>query len=110
MRTLSKWAGVAVLAVLAMSQPLRAADPEPTIITVKGMHCMGCVKKIAGKLRRLPGVAGVRSNLKASTLTVIPEAEEALSPRTLWTAVEKAGYRPLKLEGPNGSFTARPRS
>src|SRR5262249_43948091 len=41
---------------------------------------------------------------------VMPKPGQAVSPRALWEAVEKAGKTPTKLEGPSGTFTARPRS
>jgi Cu+-exporting ATPase len=99
---------VVVLAVLALGQAARAGEPSPTTITVEGMHCMGCAKKMAARLYEVPGVAGVQANVSASTLTVASKPAQAPSPRALWDAVERAGYQPVKLEGPGGTFTAKP--
>ena len=61
---------LAVLATVAWGQAARAADPAAaavTTIAVEGMCCKGCAKKVAGKLAVVPGVAGVRADVKAST-------------------------------------------
>lgn len=99
---------LAALAVLALSAQVRAADPAATAITVENMHCMGCARKIADRLHAVPGVASVSADVKASRLTVAPKAGEQPSPRALWEAVEKAGYKPTRLEAPAGTFTAKP--
>jgi len=101
---------VAVLAVLALGSVLWATNPAPTKITVPDMHCMGCAKKIAAKLYEVPGVAKVEANIEATTLTVTPKPQQAPSPKAMWEAVEKAGYKPTKLEGPSGTFTKKPQS
>ncbi len=103
-------AALVVLVALALGQTLRAADPLVTTITVPDMHCMGCAKKMTNKLYELPGVAEVRADVPTTTLTVTPKPQQAPSPRALWEAVEKAGYKPAKLEGPGGTFTTRPQS
>ncbi len=55
-------------------------------------------------------MAAVQANVEAKTATVTRKPQTALSPRALWEAVEKAGKQPMKLEGPNGTFTAKPQS
>lgn len=108
-RTGSRMALV-TLAVLTLGNALWAADPMPTTITVPDMHCMGCAKKMANKLDAVPGVAQVQANVELTTLTVTPKVQQAPSPRALWEAVEKAGYKPSKLEGPGGTFVKKPAS
>lgn len=98
----------AALVLLALAASARAADPAATTITVEKMHCMSCARKMADQLYAVPGVAGVSADVKASRLTVTPRSGEQPSPRGLWEAIEKAGYRPTRLEGPSGTFTARP--
>jgi copper chaperone CopZ len=101
----------AALALLALDQGLRAQAPAlATTITVEGMHCPSCAKNIADRLYQVPGVAAVQADVAASRLAVGPKAGQAPSPRALWEAVEQAGYRPVRLEGPAGTFTARPQS
>ncbi len=104
---------LAALAALAWLPAAGTAEPVPpavTTITVAKMHCGGCAKKIANKLRGVAGVAGVRTDVKAATATVAAQAGHAPSPRALWEAVEKAGHKPVRLDGPAGTFTAKPQS
>jgi copper chaperone CopZ len=69
---------------------------------------MSCAKKMASQLYQVPGVAEVRADVKASALFVGAKPGQAPAPRALWEAVEKAGYKPTKLQGPGGTFTAKP--
>lgn len=88
----------------------RAAEPTFTTIVVDDMHCGGCAKKIAAQLYAVPGVVEVRADVKKSTAYVIPQKRRAPSPRQMWEAVEKAGFKTIKLVGPSGSFSAKPRT
>jgi copper chaperone CopZ len=113
MQTRRKWCvALAVLVALVCGQGVPAADPASavTLIAVEGMCCKGCAKKVVGKLTTVPGVAAVRADVKASTVTVTARADAAPSPRALWEAVEKAGHKPLRLAGPAGTFAAKPQS
>lgn len=53
-------------------------------------------------------MAKVEANVKAKTLTVTPKPQAVVSPRALWETVEKNNDKPLKIEGPSGTFTAKP--
>ena len=110
MRTMRKSTLVTTLALLALGQAVWAADPVPTTITIPDMHCMGCAKKMANKLYAVQGVAKVEASVEATTMTVTPKAQQAPSPRALWEAIEKAGYKPSKIEGPSGTFKEKPKS
>lgn len=110
MRNLSGSVFVAALAALLLAQAVRAAEPVPTTITVEGMHCAGCAKKVATKLTEVPGVAAAQGDIATSLLTVTAKAGQSPSPRALWEAVEKSGYKPTRIEGPGGTFTAKPQS
>lgn len=101
---------LAALAALALHQAARAADPAPTVITVPGADCPNCAKKVADKLYGVAGVAVVRADLKTQSLIVTPRPGQALSPRSMWEAAEKSGKTPTRLEGPSGTFTAKPQS
>ncbi|HUY90543.1 MAG TPA: heavy-metal-associated domain-containing protein [Pirellulales bacterium] len=102
--------GAALAIVLASGPLLRAAEVRPTVLTVEGMHCAGCAKKIAGKLTAVSGVAQVEANVPKSFFVVTPAERQAPSPKALWEAVEKAGYTAVKLEGPSGVYTKKPKS
>jgi hypothetical protein len=43
-------------------------------------------------------------------MTIKPKARKTLSPKELWEAVERAGKKPGKLTGPNGTFEAKPKN
>jgi copper chaperone CopZ len=106
--TLSAVAGL-VLAAVAVGQP-----PSPpagrTAITVEEMHCAGCARRIGNKLAKVPGVAAVQFDVKSKTLWVTPRPGQSPSPRGLWEAVEQAADLPVRLQGPGGTFTAKPES
>lgn len=111
MRTQNRWSmALAVLAVVALGDVLQAANPAPTAITIIDMHCQGCAKKVAAQLYQVPGVAAVQADMQAKKLFVTAKEQALVSPRALWEAVEKAGKQPTRLEGPSGTFTAKPQS
>lgn len=96
--------------VACLTSQTRAANPTmKTTITLEVLSCEGCAKKVATKLLEIRGVANVKTDLKTKSATVIPKAEASLSPRQLWEAVEKAGKKPIKLQGPSGTFTSKPK-
>lgn len=99
---------VAAVAVPAFVGGQPPADPVPTKLTVPGLDCASCAKKAGDKLYAVPGVGDVKVDIKSKLLIATPKRGAALSPRSLWEAVEKAGYEPSKLEGPGGTFTAKP--
>lgn len=106
--------GVATLCGLVVVVTATAADPPAkpkteTVITC-GEMCGGCAKKIEKKLKPMEGVAGVRFDLKAKTVTVVPKPKVNLSPKTLWVAMEEIGKTPRKLVSPSGTFTEKPKS
>ena len=95
---------------LSATNLLQAADLPATTISVQGMHCAGCASKVAGNLQAVAGVQKAEVNAETAVAIVTAKANVAPSPRAMWEAVEKAGYKPTKLIGPTGTFTAKPRS
>lgn len=99
----------ALISVTAgVSSDLRAAENANISIAVEGMHCAGCAKKVASRLKSVSGVADAQVNVETGTAAVTPKSKAMLSPRALWVAVENAGYTPTKLSGPSGTFTKKP--
>ena len=95
--------------MLVGSQQLQAASPVPyTTIHVHNMHCGECAKKIARKLYALPGVVEVRADVNNNIAYVVPQKEKTLSAKSMWEAVEAAGFQVAKLEGPQGAYTTKP--
>jgi len=80
-----------------------------TTIHVHDMHCADCAKQIARKLYALPGVVEVRADVTKNIAYVVPQKDKSLSSRAMWEAVESAGFKVARLEGPQGSYTTKPR-
>jgi copper chaperone CopZ len=98
------------LVSLAGWTPVSAVSPVTyTTIHVHDMHCVDCAKQIARKLYALPGVVEVRADVPKNIAYVVPQKDKTLTPRAMWDAVESAGFKVARLEGPHGTFTARPR-
>ena len=108
-RMTRRTAVIAGLATFAVGGAAQAAKPVSyTTIHVHNMHCENCAKRIAGKLYGVPGVIEVRADVPKNIAYVVPKKDKALSPKSLWEAVEASGFKVAKLEGPEGSFTAKP--
>ena len=99
-----------LIMLLAVTAQTRAASPAVTTIVVDNMHCTACAKKIAAKLYGVPGVIDIRTSVPDNTAWVTPQRLKQPSPRAMWEAVEKAGFKPLKLDGPQGKFVSKPQS
>jgi len=101
-----------VLTVVALSGWTQAQAASPVLYTtihVHDMHCADCAKQIARKLYALPGVVEVRADVNKNIAYVVPQKDKSLVPRAMWEAVESAGFKVARLEGPQGSFTSKPR-
>ena len=107
---MKKQYALAAMVALVLATVVRAQDPALTKITIPDMECNGCMKKVNSALTGVPGVAQVSADLKTHTAWVKPKPQTVLSPKALWEAVEKVGKEPSKLEGPSGTFTAKPQS
>lgn len=83
---------------------------KPTVIQVKAIHCATCAKKIAKSLYEVEGVKDVKADINKNLTFVAPDRAKAPSPRAMWEAVEAAGFQPLKLSGPSGTYTSKPKS
>ena len=103
-----------VALLLGFVWTVNAQTPVPvspaTVVTVPEMSCPSCAKKLSNELLKVPGVAQATANTQGKTMTVVPRNGQAASPRQIWEAVERAGYQPSRLDGPSGSFTAKPKS
>ncbi|MBA3312514.1 MAG: heavy-metal-associated domain-containing protein [Planctomycetaceae bacterium] len=101
--------GLAFVANAVTAEAAVKPSKTETIIMV-GEMCGGCVKRITAKLEPMEGIREVRCDLKAKTVTVVPEPKMTLSPKTLWEALDSIGKTPKKLVGPSGTFTEKPKS
>jgi Cu+-exporting ATPase len=101
----------ALLAALVLIPIAARAETKVayTTIHVQNMHCADCAKQIARKLYALPGVVEVRADVPKNIAYVVPQKDKAVSSRAMWEAVEAAGFAVARLEGPQGTFTTKPR-
>ena len=88
---------------------LKIAERE-TAIYVGDLHCKTCAKKIARRLYTVKGVVKVRTDVKADVAVVTPQAKKTLDVKALWSAAEKAGFPPVRLVGPAGTFEPDPKT
>ena len=101
---------VAALIMIAAASAARAQAPVTyTTIHVHDMHCADCAKQIARKLYALPGVVEVRADVPKNIAYVVPQKDKTISSRAMWEAVESAGFKVARLDGPQGTYTAKPR-
>ena len=110
---LSVWV-VALSFLAGFESPLvaksaKAIRKAQTSIFVDDLHCKKCAKKIARKLYAVPGVVKVQTNLKKDVAVVTPETGKLLSPVVLWETVEDAGFKPVKLVSPSGTYAKNPK-
>lgn len=98
----------------AEKAPAAAAEiklaPHETAIYVGDMHCATCAKKISGKLFRVKGVMKVRTNVKQHVAIVTPQSKKVVDVKAAWKAVQSAGFEPVKLVGPEGTFVSDEKS
>ncbi len=69
-----------------------------TTFDVDGMTCASCVRRVEKALEKVDGVQQAQVNLATETATVT--ALESVTPDTLRSAVEKAGYTPGTITEP----------
>ena len=105
-----------LLVVLSMTVvAIQPSDASPanskneTTITLKTLDCESCAKKVGAKLSEVEGVDSVKTDVKSKVVVVTPKKNLGLSPLQLWEAIEKAGKEPVKLTGPGGTFTSKPK-
>ncbi len=99
-----------LVALMVFGIVAQAEPPALTTIVIEDLDCPSCAKKVAAKLKAVPGVAKVECDVEKTIAVVTAQAGKAPSPRALWDAVEQAGFRPTKLTGPSGTFVAKPQS
>lgn len=84
--------------------------PRYTSIWVTDMHCGECAKKIARKLYVVPGVVQVKANVPKNLAFVIHQKNKDPLPKSLWDAVESAGFQVVKIQTPEIVITEKPKA
>jgi Cu+-exporting ATPase len=93
----------------AASATSTEAKTQTTMITVEDLDCPSCAKKITAKLILVDGVEKASADIEKSCMIVTAKDKAKPSAKAMWAAVEKAGFKPTKLEGPAGKFTEAPK-
>jgi copper chaperone len=65
-------------------------------LSIEGMSCNHCVKRVENGISELPGVKSVKVNLGSKSALVETEAE--FDVQLLFNAVDEAGYDLVKIE------------
>jgi copper chaperone CopZ len=97
-----------VLAGLCLTQATGQTTTKATVITIEDLDCPTCAKHIEKAVAKVAGVDTVKTDVEKQTATVMPQAGKTPSAKALWEAVEEAGFKPTKLEGPAGTFKSKP--
>jgi copper chaperone CopZ len=100
----------AMLVIASGLDVFAAAQTQNRTVVTVGEMCGGCVKKINAKLDGFPGIATVQCDTRTKTVTITPTTNSVLSPRQLWDALDEIGKTPVKMVGPGGTFTSKPKS
>lgn len=103
------------LALFVVAAGVTSAQTPPpsqkfTKVVLTELDCMGCAKKIAGKVTKVPGVESMRVDLDARTVFAMHKPGMTPSPKALWEAIEAADHQPEKMETPTDKHTAKPKS
>ncbi len=85
---------VLLFAVLMISQPARADEPQIIEIEVTGMTCPFCVYGTEKKLNQLPGVDKAEVSLKAKKARIVMTAGETADLDAIREAITNAGFTP----------------
>lgn len=87
-------------------EPVLKLAPEQTAVYVEKMHCAHCAKKIVRKVIVLKGVKSISTDVKANLAIVTPQQKKQVKSADIWKACQTAGFQPVKLIGPEGTFAA----
>lgn len=100
-----------LLAWLVSSAALGTAaeQAQKTSVLIRGMHCAACANKVSKKLKAVANVESAEVNAEKGIAVIIATEGKELSSKALWEAVEKTGYKPTELKGPQGTFNSKPK-
>lgn len=87
--------GIAVTSLLMLTSIAHALEPAVTTISVKGMQCAACASHVVENLQSISGVAKAQADVAKAVAVVTAKGNASPSPRSLWEAIEKAGYTPV---------------
>jgi len=79
-----------------------------TVVSIKGMHCVSCAKKVTKKLQAVTNAKTVKTDAEKGEALIVAVEGKSISPKSIWEAVEATGYKPTELKGPDGTFKTKP--
>lgn len=98
-----------MLCVISVSAAEKRADkPSNTVISIKGMHCVSCAKRVTKKLQAVTNAKTVTTDSEKGEAVIVAVEGKSVSPKEIWEAVEETGYKPTELKGPGGTFKTKP--
>ncbi len=74
-------------------------DTTKLLLSIEGMNCDGCAKKITAALQAVPGVQSATVNL-AEKSAAVSLASPPPAPRDLMSAIKSAGFAPTGFSRP----------
>lgn len=95
------WGESSAEAPAGHEHPLPADQAE---VHIQGMACPFCVFNVEKKLREVPGVRSVVTDLESGVSRVEFQGEEAVAPEALWRKAEKSGFTPRKVVTRGGVY------
>ncbi|QDV12620.1 hypothetical protein CA51_25060 [Rosistilla oblonga] len=98
-----------LIALLASSQSHAETKSRVTTTITVGEMCGGCVKQIIARFDKVKEVAKIHCDIQTKSVVLYPAKNIRLSPAKLWETMESIGKHPLKLVGPDGTFTSKPK-
>ena len=70
----------------------KSSNPPAIELTVRGLHCVGCVARLTRILENVPGVAGAEVSLVHSRVRVQAGPGEQVERATIVETIEAAGF------------------
>jgi len=101
-------AGLIGLAGFAPADDKKTDEAKLTKVKIDDLDCPTCAKALVKVVLKLPGVEKAEADVEKQILTITPKGDKKPSPKEIWEAIEKEGYTPVKLEGPDGKFEKKP--
>lgn len=82
---------LSVVALVVLSAPALAAEPNMVVLDVPSMNCALCPVSVRTALSRVPGVIDVKADL-ATKRTEVRYDPDKVAPDALVKAVSEAGF------------------
>lgn len=95
-------------AITGLAAEKETEKPVNTVVSIKGMHCVSCAKRVTKKLQTVTNAKTVKTDAEKGEALIVAAEGKSVSPKAVWEAVEATGYKPTELKGPEGTFKTKP--